>query len=126
RTFSFNVPTLLLSPVLQIVGIFLIWLFYSPITGNADAAGPPTTISGTPAGVGGLNTLVNSSPTTVCSANCVVTGGTRPGGGGNLFHSFGQFNVGAGDITTFQNGISFNANGNTLAAGLPTSNILAR
>ena len=126
RTFSFNVPTLLLSSVLQIVGIFLIWLFYSPITGNADAAGPPTTISGTPAGVGGLNTLVNSSPTTVCSGSCVITGGTRPGGGGNLFHSFGQFNIGAGDIATFQNGISFNTNGTALPAGLPTSNILAR
>jgi filamentous hemagglutinin family protein len=56
----------------------------------------------------------------------VITGGTRPGGGTNLFHSFGQFNVGSGDITTFQNGISFDLNGSALAAGLPTSNILAR
>ena len=96
------------------------------LAGQALAAGPPTAISGTPAGTGGLNTIVNSSMTNVCSANCVITGGTRPGGGGNLFHSFGQFNIGAGDVTTFQNGISFDANGTALAAALPTSNILAR
>ena len=123
-----KLPTLLLcvSIAIQIVGSFLLWLFDLPPASNAFAAGPPTTISGTPAGVGGLNTLVNSSPTTVCSANCVVTGGTRPGGGANLFHSFGQFNIGAGDLATFQNGISFNTNGTALPAGLPTSNILAR
>jgi filamentous hemagglutinin family protein len=65
-------------------------------------------------------------PENICSANCVITGGTRPGGGANLFHSFGQFNIGPQDISTFQNGISFDVNGTTLAAGLPTSNILAR
>ena len=128
RASSFYTPTLLLCLSIQIqtVGSFLLWLFDLPPASNAYAAGPPTTISGTPAGVGGLNTLVNSSPTTVCSANCVITGGTRPGGGANLFHSLGQFNIGAGDITTFQNGISFNINGTALPAGLPTSNILAR
>src|SRR5574338_431621 len=128
RRFSFNIPTLLLclSVQIQTVGSFLLCLFDLPSASNAYAAGPPTTISGTPSGVGGLNTLVNSSPTSVCSANCVITGGTRPGGGANLFHSFGQFNIGAGDVATFQNGISFNANGTALPAGLPTSNILAR
>ena len=40
--------------------------------------------------------------------------------------ALGQFNVGAGDIATFQNGVSFNLNGTALQAGLPTSNILAR
>ena len=44
-----------------------------------------------------------------------ITGGTRPGGGPNLFHSFGIFNVGAGDTANFFN--------NT---GLTTSNILSR
>jgi filamentous hemagglutinin family protein len=44
-----------------------------------------------------------------------ITDGTRPGGGPNLFHSFGNFSVGAGDIANFSN--------NT---GLFTSNILGR
>ncbi|WP_447963427.1 two-partner secretion domain-containing protein [Nitrospira sp. Ecomares 2.1] len=44
-----------------------------------------------------------------------ITGGTRPGNGHNLFHSFGQFSVAGGDIANFRN--------NT---GLPTENILSR
>jgi len=32
-----------------------------------------------------------------------ITGGTRPGGGPNLFHSFGNFSVGTGDIANFLN-----------------------
>ena len=45
-----------------------------------------------------------------------ITGGTRPGVNGlNLFHSFGDFTVGAGDTANFLN--------NT---GLETSNILGR
>ena len=30
-----------------------------------------------------------------------ITGGTRPGEGPNLFHSFGQFNIGDGDVARF-------------------------
>lgn len=45
----------------------------------------------------------------------VITGGTRPGGGPNLFHSFGNFSLGGGDLANFFN--------NT---GLLTSNILGR
>ncbi len=44
-----------------------------------------------------------------------ITGGTRPGNGPNLFHSFGQLNVGAADIADFRND-----------AGFPTENILSR
>ena len=44
-----------------------------------------------------------------------ITGGTRPGSGTNLFHSFGEFSVGEGNIANFQND-----------SGLPTSNILGR
>src|SRR5262245_56993075 len=46
-----------------------------------------------------------------------ITGGTRPGGatGTNLFHSFGNFSVGSGDIGNFLND-----------SGLTTSNILGR
>src|SRR5678815_3821029 len=32
-----------------------------------------------------------------------ITGGTRPGNGPNLFHSFGDFSVGGGDIANFLN-----------------------
>ncbi len=44
-----------------------------------------------------------------------ITGGTRPGGGSNLFHSFGEFNVPTEDTANFLND-----------SGLPTSNILSR
>ena len=115
---SFLVVVLLLSGLVP---------FSSSSLRRAEAS-PPTAISPTPADAGGLHTIVTpgSVPTGLCSGNCVITGGTRPGGGTNLFHSFGQFNVGSGDITTFQNGISFNANGTQFIAGLATSNILAR
>jgi filamentous hemagglutinin family protein len=63
-------------------------------------------------GTGNLNTRVNSS-TGLCTANCVITGGTRTGT--NLYHSFGQFGVGPGDVANFFN-----------ETGLPTSNILGR
>ena len=62
----------------------------------------------------GLNTTV-----TVNGAAPVptydITGGTRPGNGTNLFHSFGQFSVGTNDVARFAND-----------SGLPTSNILSR
>ena len=44
-----------------------------------------------------------------------ITGGTRPGGGLNLFHSFGDFNVPTNNIANFLND-----------SGFPTSNILGR
>jgi filamentous hemagglutinin family protein len=44
-----------------------------------------------------------------------ITGGTRPGGGPNLFHSFGQFSIGALDTARFNN-----------TPATPTSNILSR
>jgi filamentous hemagglutinin family protein len=44
-----------------------------------------------------------------------ITGGTRPDGGQNLFHSFGEFGVPANNIANFLNETT-----------LPTSNILAR
>ena len=44
-----------------------------------------------------------------------ITGGTRPGNGPNLFHSFGAFSVGAGDVANFRND-----------SGLFTSNIIGR
>src|SRR5262245_60455273 len=48
-----------------------------------------------------------------------ITGGTRPGNGPNLFQSFGNFSVGAGDVANFLN--------TPVGGVLPfTSNILGR
>src|SRR5262245_40606593 len=64
----------------------------------------------------GLNTAV-STPIHLPSGQTQfdITGGTRPGGGANLFHSFGDFNVPNNNIANFLND-----------TGLPTSNILGR
>lgn len=78
-------------------------------TGGSLAQTPPITSSG-------LNTQV-SAP--IDQGGGVtqydITGGTRPGNGGNLFHSFGTFDVPANNIANFLND-----------SGLDTSNILAR
>jgi filamentous hemagglutinin family protein len=61
----------------------------------------------------GLNTRVTSSPTHPSQYD--ITGGTRPGNGPNLFHSFGDFNVPTNNIANFLND-----------SGLPTTNVLGR
>ena len=64
----------------------------------------------------GLNTHVNLSLTPPAgTVQYDITGGTRPGGGVNLFHSFGDFNVPNNTIANFLND-----------SGLATSNILGR
>jgi len=70
---------------------------------------PPITSSG-------LNTKV-SAPVILHSGETQhnIIGGTRPGGGGNLFHSFGEFNVPTNNVANFLND-----------AALPTNNILSR
>jgi filamentous hemagglutinin family protein len=70
---------------------------------------PPITSSG-------LNTGV-SSPSTLPSGKVQydITGGTRPSGGANLFHSFGDFNVPNNNIANFSND-----------SGTVTTNILGR
>ena len=60
--------------------------------------GQSTHIVATPPGPGGLGTSVATSGNTTN-----ITGGTRPGGGPNLFHSFNQFSVAAGDVASFIN-----------------------
>ena len=76
---------------------------------RAQAPPPPITQSG-------LNTQVNLSATPPAGrVQYDITGGTRPGGGANLFHSFGDFGVPANNIANFLN-----------ETGLPTSNILGR
>jgi filamentous hemagglutinin family protein len=64
----------------------------------------------------GLNTQV-SAPSTLPSGKVQydITGGTRPSGGANLFHSFGDFNVPNNNIANFLN-----------ESSLATSNILGR
>jgi filamentous hemagglutinin family protein len=75
----------------------------------------------------GLNTQVDLSATPPAgTVQYDITGGTRPGGGVNLFHSFGDFSVPTNNIANFLNSGSVDLAGNPLAAGLPTSNILGR
>src|SRR5499427_5594713 len=106
--------------ILYFVFGFSLVLAFNP-TSLVQAA-PPITPSG-------LNTQVNLSQTPPAGKTQFdITGGTRPGGGLNLFHSFGQFNVPTNNIANFLNSGSINpANSNViLPAGLPTSNILGR
>ena len=58
----------------------------------------------------GLNTTVTTSGNVHA-----ITGGTRPGSGPNLFHSFGEFGVPTNHVANFLND-----------SGLTTSNILGR
>ncbi|MEO7862263.1 MAG: filamentous hemagglutinin N-terminal domain-containing protein, partial [Nitrospirales bacterium] len=76
------------------------------------AQAPPITPSG-------LDTHVSEPIAVGGQTQYNITGGTRPGGGTNLFHSFGDFGVPANHIANFQN-TPFN--------GVPpaTSNILGR
>jgi len=70
----------------------------------------------TPITSSGLNTQIGV-PTILPGGQTVydITGGTRPGNGPNLFHSFGDFNVPTNNIANFLND-----------SGLATSNILGR
>ncbi len=76
---------------------------------KAQVPPPPITSSG-------LNTQV-SAPVVLPGGETQhnITGGTRPGGGGNLFHSFGEFGVPTNNIANFLND-----------SAQPTSNILGR
>jgi filamentous hemagglutinin family protein len=99
-------------------GISLL-LLVACLTSSAQTVAPITP--------SGLNTLV-SDPLLISGGKTQydITGGTRPGGGANLFHSFGEFNVPTNNIANFLNAGSVDLAGNPLAAGLPTSNILGR
>ncbi|CBK41676.1 conserved exported protein of unknown function, contains filamentous haemagglutinin family N-terminal domain [Nitrospira defluvii] len=64
----------------------------------------------------GLGTTI--SPASIDPAgrpNYIITGGTRPGDGPNLFHSFGDFSVGTNNVARFFN-----------ETGRSTTNILSR
>ncbi len=74
--------------------------------GLAQTAPPITSTTG----AGNLGTTVSQAGNTYN-----ITGGTRPGNGANLFHSFGQFGVPTNNTANFLND-----------SGLATSNILGR
>ena len=92
--------------VLWVLRSILVLVFMSPALVDAQVPQVVTTsiISS------GLNTQVNQ-----VGNSYNITGGTRPVDGPNLFHSFGDFSVGQGDIANFLND-----------SGLQTSNILGR
>jgi len=69
-----------------------------------------TSFAQTPITSSGLNTQISGPIAVGGQTQFNITGGTRPGGGTNLFHSFGNFNVPNNNIANFLND-----------AGLPTS-----
>jgi filamentous hemagglutinin family protein len=97
-----------LQSIVHFLAVFpVIFLFLS--FNNSVAQVPPITSSG-------LNTHIGDPinlPTGKIQHD--ITGGTRPSGGANLFHSFGEFGVPTNNIANFLND-----------SGLPTSNILGR
>ena len=100
-------PVIISTPRISLLVVMLLLLSlvqFSPSSFPKAEASPPTAISptggtGSPASLGTKVTPL--SPTNLCTASCVITGGTRVGT--NLFHSFGLFSIGGGDTATFQN-----------------------
>ena len=96
-----------LLPTFWVTVVCCLWLALAVVSAQAQAA-PPITPSG-------LNTQVSGPISVGGQTQYDITGGTRPGGGTNLFHSFGDFNVPNNNIANFLND-----------SGLATSNILGR
>jgi filamentous hemagglutinin family protein len=90
-------------------------LLIAPDVGDAQVAThiTPSALPACPGPCGAGVTIV--TPPLLGTTVTTITGGARPGNGPNLFHSFGRFDVGNGDIANFFND-----------TGLPTSNILSR
>src|SRR5215475_14514606 len=101
-----------------LLGCCLLLVFSYP-TSLVHASSPITS--------SGLNTQV-SAPLPLASGQTQfnITGGTRPGGGLNLYHSFGNFNVPTHNIANFLNSGSVDQDGTLLLPNLPTANILGR
>lgn len=101
---SYNHKSKVCTPLLV---FFIFWILHPFPVSQAQT----TSITSS-----GLNTRVGA-PTILPNGqvNYDITGGTRPGQGPNLFHSFGNFSIAQSNIANFLN--------NT---GLATSNILAR
>lgn len=102
---SFRYPIFLF--LAMVTGLFTI----VPVTPCWVQAQIATSITPT-TGTGNLGTTVSPPAGNIYN----ITGGTRPGNGTNLFHSFGEFSVGALDTARFLN----------TTPELATSNILGR
>ena len=109
-----SIGQVFLWALLPILALFLIApsVGAAQVTTNITPSPLPACGSCGPPGV----TIVTPLPPAQ-GGTITITGGARPGGvtGTNLFHSFGQFDVGTGDIANFFN-----------ETGLPTNNILSR
>src|SRR5215831_11724430 len=104
--------------ILYFIFSFSLVLAFNP-TSLVQAAAPITP--------SGLNTQVNlSQAPPPGKTQYDITGGTRPEGGLNLYHSFGNFNVPNNNIANFLNSGSVDLAGKVLGSGLPTNNILTR
>src|SRR5690349_2505444 len=95
---------LILLAWLIFVASFLFASASSDVYATVSTAISPTGGTGSP---GSLGTVITSgasiAPTNLCTATCVITGGTKVGS--NLFHSFGDFSIGALDSARFQTGL---------------------
>jgi len=61
----------------------------------------PASFAQVPITSSGLNTQVSGPITVGGQTQFNIIGGTRPGGGTNLYHSFGNFNVPNNNIANF-------------------------
>ncbi|MGP0593213.1 two-partner secretion domain-containing protein [Nitrospira sp. T9] len=99
-------PRWRLFPQSILAGFFLLSVAFFVFCAWGNSQAQVTMITGD-------GTMGTNVPTG-CNA-CNITGGTRPGNGSNLFHSFDKFNVGATGVANFLND-----------SGNPTTNILSR
>jgi filamentous hemagglutinin family protein len=92
--------------LITVLSVGLLFSTFPPVR-PAQSAGPITE--------SGLNTHIGTATIINGKTNYDITGGTRPGNGPNLFHSFGAFDVPTNNIANFFN-----------ETNTPTSNILGR
>ena len=86
------------SSVQTSVALALVLAFWLPTFDVSTGLAQESTAITPTTGVGSLGTTVTADGNTV-----QITGGTRPGDGTNLFHSFDQFSVGRPDTAQFLN-----------------------
>ena len=99
-------PAFTRHAVLCVCFLIAALILISPSVGDAQVT---TNITSS-----GLNTQIDQ-----VDSSYNIAGGTRPGGGPNLFHSFGNFSVGPGETANF-------STLNTPAGSGAISNILGR
>jgi filamentous hemagglutinin family protein len=96
--------------IVGMTGMLVAHLLHGQLFIEAEAQVPPPPITSS-----GLKTQVSAPVPSGGTVQYNITGGTRPNGGTNLFHSFGEFGVPTNNIANFLND-----------AALPTTNILSR